>query len=381
MNREQEIRALFRQEFGHESDLLVRAPGRVNLIGEHTDYNDGFVLPAALDRDIMMAASPRADRQVVLYSHNFQERTAFSLETIEHDQAHPWSNYIRGVALHLQEEGYALPGMEACIHGNVPIGAGLSSSAALEVAAARAFRALGGLPLDNVSLALLCQRAENEFVGVNCGIMDQFVASLGRRERALFLDCRDLSYKLVALPTGRVQIMVCDSRIQRGLVDSEYNQRRAECAEGVQILAQFLPGVRALRDVSVEAFQEYRDSLPPLIAKRCEHVIYENQRTLASVRLLQEGDLVRFGELMAASHISLRDNYQVSCRGLDLLVELANGVEGVLGARLTGAGLGGCTVNLVQREAVDEFDRRVAGGYEAEMGWKPAIYACEVGGA
>jgi galactokinase len=317
---------------------------------------------------------------VVLYSHHLQERTAFSLETIEHDQDHPWSDYIRGVALHLQEEGYTLPGMEAYIHSNVPLGAGLASSAALEVATARAFRALGDLPLDDVRLALLCQRAENQFVGVNSGIMDQFVASLGSKGQTLFLDCRSLDYRLIPLPTDEVQIVVCDSRIQRRLVVSEYNQRRAECAEGVRILGQFLPGTRALRDVPVKAFQKYQASLPPLIARRCQHVIYENQRTLAAVRLLEKGELARLGELMAASHISLRDNYEVSSRGLDLLVELANQVQGVLGARLTGAGLGGCTVNLVQREAVEELTERVTQGYEAEMGWKPVVYADAVGG-
>ena len=365
-----EIKTRFEAIFGRLPTTVILAPGRVNLIGEHTDYNEGFVLPVAIDRAILIAAALRHDREVHLHALNFDERTAFSLDRIERDEPRPWSNYQRGVAHVLQDRGLSLVGMDACILGDVPIGSGLSSSAAVEVATAFAFQALSGFELDRVEMALLCQRAENEFVGVQCGIMDQFIACLGQRDHALLIDCRSLDYEHVPLPPDAA-IVVCDTMARRGLVDSEYNARRRECAEGARLL-----GVKALRDVSVEAFERRQGELPEVVRRRCRHVIHENERVLSSVEALRRGDLAEFGRLMNESHHSLRDDYQVSCRELDAMAEVAQRVAGVYGSRMTGAGFGGCTVSLVEAEAVERFRGQVARGYEAATGIEPSIYVC-----
>ncbi|MFB0546499.1 MAG: galactokinase [Anaerolineae bacterium] len=369
------LRTRFHQVFGREAATVVRAPGRVNLIGEHTDYNDGYVLPIAIDRSILVATAPRDDRRVVLHSLDFDEGAQFSLDDIRRAAEGHWSNYERGVALYLQERGVTLTGLEAVITGDVPIGSGLSSSAAVEVVTAYAFQVLSGFDLSRVEMALICQRAENRFVGMNCGIMDQFISALGQRDRALLIDCRSLDYELVPIPAG-VKIIVCDTGVRRGLVDSEYNARRQECEEGVRTLGEHLPGVKALRDVSVSQFERYKDELPKVVQRRCRHVINENDRVLRGVEALKKGDLAGFGQLMNESHISLRDDYEVSCRELDIMVEAAWAIEGTYGSRLTGAGFGGCTVSLVADEAVETFQTQVAEAYQAATGLKPQIYVC-----
>ena len=360
----------FRRVYRAEPTHWTAAPGRVNLIGEHTDYNDGFVLPAAIDRHVIIAARPRDDRQVHLYALDFDESTVFDLDELSHDEAHPWSNYERGVAWALQGAGYTLRGMEAVIIGDVPIGAGLSSSAAVEVATAYTFQVLGDLALDGVQRALFCQKAENEFVGMRCGIMDQYIISLGQRDHALLIDCRSLEYKLVPIPAG-CAVVICDTKKQRGLVDSEYNTRRQECEAGAALL-----GVPALRDVSVAAFEARQAELGEVTRKRCRHVITANRRTWDAVAALESGDGARFAEMMSASHVSLRDDYEVSCAELDAMVEAAWAQEGVYGARMTGAGFGGCTVNLVAQEATTAFERAVAAAYMAATGLVPEIYVC-----
>ncbi len=369
------LRTRFHQVFGREAATVVRAPGRVNLIGEHTDYNDGYVLPIAIDRSILVAAAPRDDRRVVLHSLDFDEGAQFSLDDIRRAAEGHWSNYERGVALYLQERGVTLTGLEAVITGDVPIGSGLSSSAAVEVVTAYAFQVLSGFDLSRVEMALICQRAENRFVGMNCGIMDQFISALGQRDRALLIDCRSLDYELVPIPAG-VKIIVCDTGVRRGLVDSEYNARRQECEEGVRTLGEHLPGVKALRDVSVSQFERYKDELPKVVRRRCRHVINENDRVLRGVEALKKGDLAGFGQLMNESHISLRGDYEVSCRELDIMVEAAWAIEGTYGSRLTGAGFGGSTVSLVADEAVETFQTQVAEAYQAATGLKPQIYIC-----
>lgn len=384
MERQGTIKERFTEIFGQEPATVVRAPGRVNLIGEHTDYNDGYVLPVAIDRSIWMAAAPRPDRQVVLHALDFNQWTEFSLDNLQHDTQHPWSNYQRGVAFSLQERGFVLLGMNAVLSGDIPIGSGLSSSAAVEVAAAYTWQVLSGFSLNRVELALLCQRAENEFVGMKCGIMDQFISALGQRDHALLIDCRTLEHQLVKLgaadgsPRPAATIVVCDTMKRRGLVDSEYNARRRECEEGVRLLQKHLPGIKALRDVSPAQFEHYQDSLPEVVRRRCHHIVYENERVLQSVEALRGGDLATFGRLMNESHISLRDDYQVSCRELDVMVEAAWQVEGVYGSRLTGAGFGGCTVSLVAEDAVERFRAHVAAAYQAAMGIEPQIYVCAV---
>ena len=369
------VRQRFAEIFGAEPAAVVRAPGRVNLIGEHTDYNDGYVLPVAIDRSILVAASPRDDRQVIIHTLDFGESVTFSLDDIEHDQAQAWSNYQRGVAYFLEEQGFKLPGLNAVIVGDVPIGSGLSSSAAIEVSMAYTWQVLAGFELSRVQLALLCQRAENEFVGINCGIMDQFVSALGQRDHALLIDCRSLYHQPVPLPTGAA-IIVADTMKRRGLVDSEYNARRRECEEGVRILQRYLPQVQALRDVSTDQFVEYEGQLPENVRKRCRHIIYENERVLRSVAALQAGALAAFGQLMNESHASLRDDYEVSCAELDIMAEAAWKVGGVYGSRMTGAGFGGCTVSLVTEEVIEDFRGQVATGYEEATGIVPQIYVC-----
>lgn len=361
----------FHQVYGDSPHLLVAAPGRVNLIGEHTDYNDGFVMPVAIDREVVMAVAPRDDEQVDLYSLDLEGQTRFALSEIDHAEKASWSNYQRGVAQMLRDDGYPIRGLNAVITGDVPIGAGLSSSAAVEVAAAYAFKQLYDLDLDQVHLALLAQRAENDFVGMRCGIMDQYISALGQANHALMIDCRSLEYQLVPLPKG-VAIVVCDTKVQRGLVDSEYNARRQECEAGAELF-----GVDALRDVSPAMFEARADELPKVTQKRCRHVIYENRRVLDSIHALEMNDLEGFGKLMYASHVSLRDDYEVSSEELDIMVEAAREMESVYGARMTGAGFGGCTVNLVDQEETMPFQNHVASTYEKETGIKPAIYVCQ----
>ena len=365
----------FVEIFGEEPATVVRAPGRVNLIGEHTDYNDGYVLPVAIDRSVLVAATPRDDRQVIVHALDFGESTTFSLDDIEHDQVNTWSNYQRGVAYFLEEHGIRLPGLNAVVVGDVPIGSGLSSSAAIEVSMAYTWQVLAGFSLSRVDLALLCQRAENEFVGMNCGIMDQFVCALGQHDHALLIDCRSLDYKPVPLPS-EAAVVVADTMKRRGLLDSEYNTRRQECEEGVRILQRYLPQIQALRDVSPNQFVEYKGQLPEKVRQRCRHVIYENERVLRGVASLQAGDLAAFGWLMNESHSSLRNDYEVSCPELDIMVKAAWKVSGVYGSRMTGAGFGGCTVSLVAEEAVEDFQAQLAATYEEATGIIPQIYVC-----
>ena len=378
----QELIDEFRLAFpGREPEVVASAPGRVNLIGEHTDYNEGFVLPIAIGRYVRYVAAARDDRQVNLVSLNFRKRTSFSLDDIrraEGDEA--WSNYPRGVAWALREKGIRLRGMDAVVHGDVPLGSGLSSSAAIEVATAVLFQALDGFDLDGVSTALLCQRAENVFVGVNCGIMDQFISRLAQKDKALLIDCRSLEYRYVRIPESGYRFVVADTGKRRGLVDSEYNARRRECEQAAAFFARHRPEVRSLRDVTLEELLEAKDSIDPIVFKRAHHVITENERTLQAVRLLESGDMEGFGELMNASHESLRDDYGVSCAELDAMVEEARKVPGVLGARMTGAGFGGCTVSLVREDAVEQLLDVLPRAYTARTGLKPELYVFEATG-
>jgi galactokinase len=366
------VRVKFKEIIGTEPAIIVRAPGRVNLIGEHTDYNDGFVLPVAIDRAVFVAASPRPDRWVHIYAQNFDRTNEFPLDDIGYDNVEPWSNYPRGVAQVLQSAGFTLTGIDAVLWGDVPIGSGLSSSAATEVAIGYTFQVLSGLHIEPTELAVLCQRAENQFVGMSCGIMDQFIACLGRRGHALLIDCRDLSHDHVPIPSG-IRVVVADTMKRRELVSSEYNARRRECSEGAQLL-----GVKALRDVSVSDFEWRQGELPDVVRRRVRHVVYENQRVLDGVAALRQGDVAAFGRLMNESHRSLRDDYEVSCRELDVMAEAAWHVDGVYGSRLTGAGFGGCTVSLVAEAAVPTFVQQVAAEYRSKIGIELQIYICAV---
>ena len=356
---------------------VFRAPGRVNLIGEHTDYNEGFVLPVAIDRGTLTAARARADRLVRVHSLNEGAGAEFDLDAPGTGRRGLWLDYVEGVARALERRGVRLGGADLAVLSDVPVGAGLSSSAALEISTGLAMSAVSGHEVDRVTLALAGQEAEHTYVGAQVGIMDQFVSALGREGHALLIDCRALKAEPAPLDTSEVSVVVCDSKVKHELAASEYNTRRAECERGVALLRERLPGVRALRDVSAEEFASCEESLPEPVRRRCRHVVTENGRTLAAARALRRGALEEVGRLMRLSHRSLRDDYEVSCRELDALVEIAGGFEGVLGARMTGGGFGGCTVNLVRRDAVAAFCDRVAERYQAATGTAPAVYVTE----
>ena len=344
----------YRDRFGEDPEVVTRAPGRVNLIGEHTDYNEGFVLPAAIDRWVVLACGPAPDEQTTIWSIAHRAATQF-LTTETHVRQGGWPDYPLGVLTEFQKLGLKVAGFRAVMAGDVPVGAGLSSSAAVEMAVIRALLDLNGHDLSGPEAALLGQRAENGFVGVNCGIMDQFVSANGQAGHALFLDCRDLSYRLLPLPDADCRIVICNSGVERGLTGSAYNQRRA---------------------VSEEVLATYREALSDVTYCRCRHVVGEIARTQQAANLLGEGDLEGFGLLMGASHASLREDYEVSGSELDALVDIADGVPGVMGARMTGAGFGGCTVNLVREEAVQALTETVTREYPARSGLEAEVYVC-----
>ena len=364
-----------KRESPNQRKRMFRAPGRVNLIGEHTDYNEGFVLPAAIGFSTWVTSAPRNDRIVSVYAENFSEQIDFDLDEPGPQARGHWSDYVRGVAVTLERAGHRLRGAELWIRGEVPIGSGLSSSAALEVASGYALLTNSGLTLDRKELAKLCQQAENEFVGIRCGIMDQFVSCHGKAGKALLLDCRSLEYILLPLPKD-ARLAICNTMVKHSLATSEYNARRLECETAVRHFAQRRSNVQSLRDVSEVDLKLFGGDLPEVIYRRARHVITENARVLSAGSALEKDDLVAFGQLMNSSHHSLRDDYEVSCRELDLMVELAHAVPGVYGARMTGGGFGGSTVNLVAAENVDEFKETVSHGYESATGLTPEIYIC-----
>jgi len=360
-------------------DRVAIAPGRVNLIGEHTDYNDGFVLPAAIDRYVVIAFAPRSDRWVSVRSLSFGEDDAFSLDDAARLPDGGWRNYIRGVASALQEKGYRLTGVEMAVWGNVPPGAGLSSSAALECATLGAFASASQLTIASRDKALLAQRAENRFVGVECGVMDQMASVLGRRDHALLIDCRSLDVDFIPLDLDAhgLRLVIADSAVRRQLDSSAYNERRAECAAAARRLASLLGRhIVVLRDVGVQELDAVIDKLPEPLSRRARHVVGENKRTLQAAAALRQGDFEAFGALLYASHDSLRDDFAVSCPELDLLVDLAKRMPGVVGARMTGAGFGGCTVNLVRAESLADFDEAVIEEYRRRTGLAAHSYVC-----
>lgn len=364
----------FISAYGYSPTLVSRAPGRINLIGEHTDYNEGFVLPIAINRAIFCAGAVRQDQLVRARSLNFPGEALFSLEDLEHNPQEGFTRYVQGVFWVLLRAGYPLGGADLYIGGDVPVGSGLSSSAALEVAVALALQSLFHLDIEGAQLALLCQKAENQYVGVQCGIMDQFISRLAQANYALLIDCRTLQWDPVPFPSEKVQMVIMDTGKRRGLVDSEYNRRREECERAVKALQAQYPQIRALRDATLEQLTHLADRLPSAIFRRARHVISENERTLATSALLRLGDLQLVGQRMNASHESLRSDYEVSCSELDIMVEEARAVPGVLGARMTGAGFGGCAIALAEERAVPEILEKVPARYSARTGLKPTFY-------
>jgi galactokinase len=368
------LRRAFIERFAREPRLF-NAPGRVNLIGEHTDYNDGFVLPMAIKYETVVAAAPREeDRRIRVYSLNVDEDAEFDLDEPGAGRRGVWLDYVEGVARVLEARGARLKGADLAVFSDVPVGAGLSSSAALEISTGLALLSLACADVDPVALALAGQQAEHEYVGTMCGIMDQFIAALGRTRHALLIDCRTLEATHIPLDTSEFEVVICDTKVKHELTLSDYNIRRAECARGVESLREMLPGIQALRDVSAEELARYEARLPEVIRRRCRHVITENARTLAAAEALRHNRIEEMGELMYRSHQSLRDDYEVSCAELDALVEIARNFHGVIGARMTGGGFGGCAVNLVRRASIEEFREVVAREFTNTMGYAPAIY-------
>lgn len=374
MNLKENTLSLFAEKFGYPATHTIQAPGRVNLIGEHTDYNDGFVLPCAIDYQTVISCAARDDRQVRVIAADYENQMdVFSLDApiVTHD-SQQWSNYVRGVVKHLQKRDASFGGADLVISGNVPQGAGLSSSASLEVAVGTVFQQLYHLPLDGAQIALNGQEAENQFVGCNCGIMDQLISALGKKDHALLIDCRSLGTKAVSMPEG-VAIVIINSNFKRTLVGSEYNTRREQCETGARFFQQ-----PALRDVSLDAFNAVAAELDPLVAKRVRHVLTENARTVEAASALEKGDLKRMGELMAQSHASMRDDFEITVPQIDTLVEIVKKTIGENGGvRMTGGGFGGCVVALIPETLVTAVQQAVAEQYEAKTGIKETFYVCK----
>jgi galactokinase len=367
----------FERLFG-QRPRIFRAPGRVNLIGEHTDYNDGFVMPAAVGFSTYVAIAQRPDRKWLIRSEEFPEHFEFDLDRWPESRTRQWCDYVIGVARVLQQRGHSLPGANLLVHGDVPIGAGLSSSAAIEVASALAITGVGRIAISLPEIAKLCRQAENEFVGARVGIMDQFVSCMAKKDQALLLDCRSLDFQLVPIPLG-IRLVACNTMVKHDLATGAYNTRREECEQGTRYFAGKNPEIRALRDISVEMLERYANGLPPVIRKRCKHVVRENQRTIDLSHALSAGDWPRVGQLMRESHHSLRDLYEVSCRELDIMVDAAEGLPGFVGGRMTGGGFGGCTINLVREKNAEGFAAKVAERYRKATGIVPQTYLCAAG--
>ncbi len=363
----------FRKRFG-EPGLLVRSPGRVNLIGEHTDYNEGFVLPAAVDKAVYFALSARTDGRGELHAHDLQASYAVELRPGLSKSGLRWPDYLLGVVDQLQKAGKSAPGFNCVFGGDVPIGSGMSSSAAIEGGLAFGLNRLFGLGLEPLELVKLAQKAENEFVGVRCGIMDQFINIFGRPGKVLKLDCRSLEHRYYPFERPDLRIVLCDTKVKRELASSEYNVRRQQCEAGVALLAKHKPGIRSLRDVTLDLLEGHRKEFDPVIYKRCAYVVQENARVEEACLDLERSDFVAFGRRMNASHAGLRDDYQVSSAELDILVDAAQRVKGVLGSRMMGAGFGGCTINLVEEGAVEALTEAANKAYQAAFKTEPRVY-------
>ncbi len=371
------IKESFQKHFATKP-LIIQSPGRVNLIGEHTDYNEGFVLPAAIDKSITLAMAPNQSNKLRFVSVDKQE----TVETIISDSFQKsdkgWPNYLLGVLDELQKDGFSFSGFDCVFGGNVPIGAGLSSSAALEGGVLFGVKELHNWDIPPVKMAEIAQRAENNFVGVRCGIMDQFASLNGKENHAIKLDCRSLDYEYIPFEHQNVRLLLCDTKVRRELASSEYNVRREQCEQGVQVLKQFNPKITSLRDVSMPLLLEHKDELSPVVFKRCQFVLEENKRVLNSCSDLKNKDLESFGERMYQSHDGLQNKYEVSCEELDVLVQLAQNAPGVYGARMMGGGFGGCTLNLVEEEHTEDFIRFIKEGYRRHFDTDIEIYQTQI---
>lgn len=373
------IKKEFESRFDSEP-IVVRSPGRVNLIGEHTDYNDGFVLPAAIDKSIILAMAANSEGQGRFYAHDKQEYVEIDISGELEKSRHGWPNYLLGIIERLRARGYDTPGVDCVFGGNVPIGAGLSSSAALEGGVLFGLSKLNGWDISPVEMAQIAQEAENQFVGVQCGIMDQFISLNGKEGHAMKLDCRSLDFEFYPFKYNDIHIVLCDTQVRRELASSEYNVRRSQCEEGVSILQKFDAGIQSLRDVSLDFLTTHEQALDPVVYRRCKYVVEENDRVLNACNDLQNNNLGAFGQRMYASHAGLRDEYEVSCEELDILVDAAGNQPGVIGARMMGGGFGGCTINLVREEYLDYFTGSMTQIYKEQTGRDLKVYKTQVAG-
>jgi galactokinase len=367
-------KALHLQHFQRDSEVFI-APGRVNLIGEHTDYAEGFVMPAAIDFATLAAIGPGDDSSIAIYSSNFDEQVVYPLSGIPEKASHHWSDYPLGVVSVLREKGVEIPAFSLTLNGDVPLGAGLSSSASVEVASMVAILSLTGATLSLPEVAKLCQRAENAYVGASTGIMDQFIACCGAKDHALLLDCRTLDYRLAPIP-AHLSLVIANTMVKHTHAGGEYNIRRAEVEEGTQLLKSHRPEIKRLRDATLDDLKKWGHEMRPEVLRRCRHVITDSNRAVAAADALDAGDLKRLGGLMYESHVSYRDDFEASCREADILVELASKETGCIGARLTGGGFGGCTVNLVENAASEAFSAHLREGYLKAIGINADIYRC-----
>lgn len=363
----------YKKLYGEDPEYIVTAPARVNLIGEHTDYNNGYVLPVTIDRKIILAAGKRKDEVLNLHSVDFQSSFSVSLSDLAYDEKRLWTNYPKGIAYIFREHGYEVKGANFCFRGDIPIGAGLSSSAAIEVASGIAFKLLNKLEISLLDLIQLTQKAEAQFVGVQCGIMDQFASFVGKRKHTLFLDCNSLQYEYLPCPK-EVKLIVADAGIRRELAHTAYNLRQAECEDALRYFIDKKPSIKTLRDVSVNEFKEMEKGLPVIARKRAWHVISENDRVLKSVDAIKINDMKEFGKLMIESHMSLRDNYEVSCRELDAFVDIAVESDGVFGARMTGAGFGGSGICIIDKDKIDKLVDHLRTEFPKRAGRSLTIY-------
>lgn len=370
------VAARFRELYGGEPELWVRAPGRVDLMGSHTDYNLGYVMTMSLDRDTWIALRRRNDGRISVHSMNLEGAGEFALEEVGHDECCAWTNYVRGMAWALQEAGHHLRGFDGLVHSTIPFGSGLSSSAAIEMASGVALAAISDLEIDPVTLARLGQRAENGFVGVNSGILDQYSSAMGRAGTGLLLDCRDLTSQPVPIADG-LQVVVCDTKAPRSLAGTEYGERRAQCEEGVRLLQKHYPNIASLRDVTIEMFLPHARMLPEVVAKRCRFIIDENNRVLTLADALPRGDREGLRYLMRASYVGARDLYEIGAPAMTAMVDAMMAAPGVIGARQAGAGFGGCMVAVVEEGSVESFAAAVSEQYSATMGIEPAVYPVE----
>jgi len=369
-------KASFIERF-QEQPVIFRSPGRVNILGEHTDYNEGFVLPAAIDKNIYIAVSKRSDNTINLYATDFDESFTGDIQHVEKSKTQ-WANYILGVVDQLQKKGYVLTGFNAVVDGDVPIGAGLSSSAALECATIFALNELFELGLDRLAMVPLAQKAEHVFAGVNCGIMDQFASMFGKQDHVIKLDCRSLEYEYVPFKLDGYKILLLNTNVKHNLAASEYNTRRMQCEKGVSFIRQHYPDVKSLRDVTLDMLKQFVEPFDPLVYQRCKYVVQENSRLTEACEDLKRGDIKSLGAKMFQTHYGLRYFYDVSCKELDFLVEYVKNIPEVAGARMMGGGFGGCTINLVKENAIDKLVKDISAAYEEAVNLPLTAYIASI---